>query len=56
MIYFGIETKKTILDKLSSLLRPDGYLVLGGSETTFNINDRFERIEPFKSGFYRLIR
>jgi chemotaxis protein methyltransferase CheR len=55
MIYFDVETKKTILDKLTRTLRPDGYLLLGGSETTFNIDNRFERVEPIKSGFYRLV-
>ena len=29
MIYFGIETKKTILGRVSRLLRSDGYLVTG---------------------------
>jgi chemotaxis protein methyltransferase CheR len=56
MIYFNTDTKKTILGKLAKVLRPDGYLLLGGSETTFNLDDRFERVEPYKSGFYRLVR
>jgi chemotaxis protein methyltransferase CheR len=55
MIYFDLETKKSILDKLTRTLRPDGYLLLGGSETTFNIDNRFQRVEPYKSGFYRLV-
>jgi chemotaxis protein methyltransferase CheR len=56
MIYFSVDTKKTILGKLATLLRPDGYLLLGGSETTYNIEDRFQRVEPYKSGFYQLVR
>jgi chemotaxis protein methyltransferase CheR len=55
MIYFSVDTKKAILGKLAQLLRPDGYLLLGGSETTYNIDDRFQRVEPFKSGFYQLV-
>jgi chemotaxis protein methyltransferase CheR len=56
MIYFEVETKKAILGKLARLLRPDGYLLLGGAETTFNLDDSFRRVEPMKSGFYQLVR
>lgn len=55
MIYFDIPTKKSILGRLARLLKPDGYLLLGGAETTFSLDDSFERVEPLKSGFYRLI-
>jgi chemotaxis protein methyltransferase CheR len=54
MIYFGVDTKKTILGKLARLLRPDGYLLLGGAETTFNLDDSYKRVEPIKSGLYQL--
>lgn len=54
MIYFNVETKKTILGKIRRLLRPDGYLFLGGAETTMNLDDAFERVQLDKSGCYRL--
>ncbi len=54
MIYFDVETKKTILSKLTRLMRPDAYLLLGGSETTFNLSDCYGRAEGLRSGFYRL--
>jgi chemotaxis protein methyltransferase CheR len=54
MIYFDVETKKTILSKIRRLLRPDGYLFLGGAETTMNLDDAFERVQFDKSGCYRL--
>jgi chemotaxis protein methyltransferase CheR len=54
MIYFDVETKKAILSRLARLLRPDGYLLLGGAETTLNLSDSYRRVEPFKSGFYQL--
>jgi chemotaxis protein methyltransferase CheR len=38
MIYFEVETKRTILRKLRHCLRPDGSLFLGASETTLNID------------------
>jgi chemotaxis protein methyltransferase CheR len=55
MIYFDVETKKDILSRLARVLSPDGYLLLGGAETTFNLSDRFRRVEPLKSGFYQLV-
>ena len=55
LIYFDVETKKTILDRLARLLRPDGYLLLGGAETTLNLSDSYRRVEQLKSGFYQLV-
>lgn len=54
MIYFDVSTKRTVLQKMEGVLSPDGYLILGGAETTINLNDRFERVEYLKTGFYRL--
>jgi chemotaxis protein methyltransferase CheR len=45
LIYFGLETKKTILRKARHLLKQDGLLFLGGAETTFNLDDSFERVQ-----------
>ncbi len=56
MIYFDVETKKDILARLASLLRPDGYLVLGGAETTINLNGSYRRVEPLKAGLYQIVR
>jgi len=56
MIYFGVETKKDILARLVRVLKPDGYLLLGGAETTLNLSDAYRRVEPLKSGFHQLIR
>lgn len=55
MIYFDVPTKKAILGRVASLLRPDGYLLLGGAETTFNLHDSYRRIEHLKAGFYQLV-
>ncbi|MDW8372040.1 MAG: CheR family methyltransferase [Planctomycetota bacterium] len=54
LIYFDIETKREILAKCRKLLRPDGYLFLGGAETTLNIDDNFVRVDYDKGGCYRL--
>jgi chemotaxis protein methyltransferase CheR len=55
MIYFDVPTKKHILSRLAGLLQPDGYLLLGGAETTFQLHDSYRRVEQLKSGFYQLI-
>jgi chemotaxis protein methyltransferase CheR len=54
MIYFNMETKKTILGQVARLLRPDGYLLLGGAETTFNLDNSYRRVAQLRSGFYQL--
>lgn len=54
LIYFEIPTKKKILAKIRDLLKPDGYLFLGGGETTLNLDDEFERIQFSKGSCYRL--
>ncbi len=56
MIYFDLETRQSILGRLARLLRPDGYLLLGGSETTFNVDPSYRRVEQLRSGFYQLVR
>jgi len=55
MIYFDVDTKKTILGRMTGVLQTDGYLLLGGAETTFNLNESYRRLEQFKTGFYQLI-
>jgi chemotaxis protein methyltransferase CheR len=55
MIYFDVEVKKTILGRMANVLQSDGYLLLGGAETTFNLNGSYQRLEQFKTGFYQLI-
>jgi chemotaxis protein methyltransferase CheR len=55
LIYFDVQTKKTILAKLRRVLRPDGYLFLGGAETTMNLDDAYQRVVFAKTGsYYRL--
>ena len=44
LIYLDVETKKTILSRVARVLAPDGYLVLGGAETTTGLNDSFESV------------
>jgi chemotaxis protein methyltransferase CheR len=55
MIYFDVPTKKSILSRAARLLKPDGYLLLGGAETTLNLEDSLRRVEPLKGGFFQLV-
>jgi chemotaxis protein methyltransferase CheR len=55
MIYFEPAMKREILAKMARGLRPDGYLVLGGAETTLNLSDAFQRVDSLKCGYYRLV-
>jgi chemotaxis protein methyltransferase CheR len=54
LIYFDADMKRTILGKIRNVLRPDGYLFLGGAETTINLDDAFERVQLDKASCYRL--
>ena len=53
LIYFDVEMKKTILAKARRQLRPDGYMLMGGAETTLNLDDRFERVQYETTAYYR---
>ncbi len=54
LIYFDVETKKSILGKIRKVLKPGGYLFLGAAETTMNIDSSFERLQLPQSGCYNL--
>lgn len=54
MIYFDVDTKKSILDRIKRHLRPDGYLFLGAAETTMSLDDSFDRVQLDRAGCYRL--
>jgi chemotaxis protein methyltransferase CheR len=53
LIYFDAPTKARVLDNVSKVLRPDGYLFLGGAETTINIDPRYERVTVSGATVYR---
>lgn len=53
LIYFDLQTKRTILGRIRQLLQPDGYLVLGAAETTLNVDESFDRIPFERTACYR---
>ncbi len=56
MIYFDMETKKQILANIRTLLDPNGYLFLGGSETTINVDGGYERVPVSGTSCFRIKR
>lgn len=53
LIYFSPETKSSILTRIRASLRSDGYLFLGGSETTMNLKVKFEKQQTGNAVYYR---
>lgn len=54
LIYFSPETKRKVLSQVRKVLRPDGFLFLGGAETTMNLDDSFERFPCDGAVCYRM--
>ncbi|MEW5756010.1 MAG: protein-glutamate O-methyltransferase CheR [Pseudomonadota bacterium] len=54
LIYFSAEIKREILGKTAALLKPGGYLFLGGSESTANYTEAFEMLREKSGVVYRL--
>lgn len=54
LIYFDLETKRAVLQRVRRILRPGGSLFLGGTETTMNIDPAFERVDLGHSTCYRV--
>ncbi|MGC3961403.1 MAG: protein-glutamate O-methyltransferase CheR [Verrucomicrobiota bacterium] len=53
MIYFDVETKKNILQKIRNCLLPNGYLFLGTAETTTNLDPAFQPVTIEKAVVYQ---
>ena len=46
MIYFDLETKKHLVDKIANKIKNGGYLFIGHSETLNQVSNRFRIIRP----------
>lgn len=51
MIYFDLETKRQVVQRLSTVLRPGGFLFIGHSETLHGLTTTLHLVRP---GIYRL--
>jgi len=54
MIYFNVETKKTILRKIRDCLLPHGQLLLGTAETTTSLDLEYQPVTYGKATAYRI--
>lgn len=54
LIYFDLDTRKQIYKRLHRVIKPDGYLLLGGGETPSHLDERFKRVQCEKCDFYQL--
>jgi chemotaxis protein methyltransferase CheR len=52
LIYFDQDTKANIFERLSKVLEPDGFMVLGAAESVVGISDAFKP-HPDRRGLYR---
>lgn len=52
LIYFESPVKKSILDRMSQVLKPDGYLILGAAETVLGVTETFQRHRQCRSAVY----
>jgi len=55
LLYFDAETRRFVLRNIAKCLRPDGYLVLGGGETTLTLDDSYEPVQIDRAVCYRLV-
>lgn len=53
LIYFNVETKRNILQKIQRYLRPDGCLLLGAAESTLHIEESYEVVHLERTAYYR---
>lgn len=53
-IYFDLDARKKLFDKIADALEPDGYLIIGATESLTGICPRFEPQQHLKTIFYQL--
>lgn len=53
LIYFDRQTKADVLNRLAAVLAPDGFLVLGGPETTLGLTTLFDRHPDWRNVYVR---
>lgn len=54
LIYFETPAKVAVLRQVSKVLRPGGHLFLGAAETTYGLDDSYERVQVGRTVCYRL--
>jgi chemotaxis protein methyltransferase CheR len=44
VIYFDKDTQRRLFDRYAEIMRPDGWLIIGHSESLLNVTDRFDLV------------
>lgn len=55
LIYFSSDARRTILQNVRRCLRRDGYLFVGGGETSLVLDRTFEPVRSGKTVYYRMV-
>ncbi len=53
LIYCDLSVRKSVVQKLGSFLRPDGYLVLGSSENLLNVSETYSWSQDIGPSIYQ---
>jgi chemotaxis protein methyltransferase CheR len=53
-VYFSKEDRRNFFNRIARVLSPDGYLIIGSSESLIDIESRFESQEHLKTIFYQI--
>lgn len=53
MIYFDIPTRTALVERFRRVLKPDGFLFLGGAETLIGMDTGYERLTGSGCSYYR---
>jgi chemotaxis protein methyltransferase CheR len=54
LLYFSSDVRRTILQNVRRTLRQDGFLFVGGGETSLVLDPTFEPVRTGKTVYYRL--
>lgn len=55
LIYFDVATKKAIIERIARVVRPGGYLFLGGVESAINLSTRFTETKLGKTTCFQRV-
>jgi chemotaxis protein methyltransferase CheR len=53
LIYFDVDTRREVLDRIAERLSPTGYLLLGAAESAIGVTERFVRLNDLPSSIYQ---
>lgn len=53
LLYFDLEERRDVMRKLLRVLRPDGFLMMGSSESAAGVTDELRRVEGADCSLYR---